>query len=201
MLKRYILCLIIMLLCTVNLSAQSRRRRSGSNSSTSNVTDIRQVDFKNFTYQIEGKRIRLQNGEYNGREHWRFDRNFQTRRDHIAYGDLTGDGKEEAVIVLAHNIADTNTILQYGYIYTIKNGQIAKLADFQGGDGGCSMEGEECILINVKIEDGILIVDRAVPTADDSRCCPSMYRSTKYRYDSSRLIEIGKTSLKRMPAD
>jgi hypothetical protein len=199
MMKRHILCLIVILLCVVSRFAQSRRKGQISGSRAGVVSNIRQVDFKNFTYQIGGKRIRLRNGESSGRENWRFDRNFQTRRDYIAYGDLTGDGNEEAALVLATQITGAaGTVAQYGDIYTIKNGQVIKLVDFTGTDLGCSVDGWDCHLINVKIERGNLIVDRAEPTSDDSRCCPSMYRSTSYRWDGTRLIEIGKTSLKRI---
>jgi hypothetical protein len=200
MMKLSALCIMAILLCSANSVSQTRRRNStGKSAISEKTTDIRRVDFKNFTYQIGGKRIRLRNGEYSGRENWRFDRNFQTRRDYIAYGDLTGDGNEEAALVLATQITGAaGTVVQYGYIYTIKNGQVIKLADFTGTDLGCSADGSDCHLINVKIERGNLIVDRAEPTSDDSRCCPSMYRSTTYHWDGKHLIEIGKTSLRRI---
>jgi hypothetical protein len=189
---------MVMVLCAGSGFAQSRRKRPSSTSRTGAITDIRQVDFKNFTYEVQGERVTLRNGEHN--LDWYLDRDFQTRRYRFAYGDLTGEGKEEAVVVLANNVAGgANAVLQYGLIYTIKNGQVIKLADFKGGDGPCSMEGEECSLMSVKVEGGLLIVDRAVPTANDANCCPTMYRSTKYRWNGSHLVEIGKTPLRRVP--
>ena len=161
------------------------------------MTDIRKVDFKNFTYEVQGERVTLRNGEY--KLDWYLDRDFQTNRYRFVYGDLTGDGKEEAVVVLANNVAGAaNAVLQYGFIFTIRNAQVFKLAEFKGGDGSCSMEGAECSLLSVRVEAGLLIVDRAVPTANDASCCPLMYRSTKYRWDGSRLVEIGKTGLSRI---
>ncbi len=68
--------------------------------------DIRSVDFKNFSYPATGvaaeitkkKSIRVRNGEHkNWKDEFRAD-SFSFSVESVSYGDLTGDGKEEAIV-------------------------------------------------------------------------------------------------------
>jgi hypothetical protein len=61
------------------------------------ASGIRSVDFLNFTYQPAlckewlGKSVRVRNGQWNGKEAY-----YGVNK--VIYGDLTGDGDEDAVI-------------------------------------------------------------------------------------------------------
>lgn len=162
---------------------------------------IRQIDFKNFTYQTLGDSgrnfsIQLRNGEYTKKVS-RLE-SYGTHFDRVVYGDLTGDGEEEAIVVLVQEVS-ASSAEQYAYIYTVKNGSLSKLTKFVGGTSGCVFEGEECSILEVSIENGLLIIDRAIPTDQDAKCCPSLHRSTKYRWNGSQLVEVGKTQILRRP--
>jgi hypothetical protein len=106
---------------------------------------IRQVDFKNFTYPLSGpllghsamswlgdprngysKRspIRLLHGvdEMRGEDGSGF------TFDSVQYADVTGDGKEDAIVVLTYHTGGTQTT-NYVYIYSLETGK-PKLLDF-----------------------------------------------------------------------
>ncbi len=107
--------------------------------------NIRQIDFKNFTYPLSGnllghyrlewlggpdhpatkrKPIHLVDGsdltktstfEMNGEEYGQYEGfTFQS----VSYGDLTGDGHEQAVVVLIYHTGGTQTT-NYVYVYTL----------------------------------------------------------------------------------
>src|SRR5690349_14039998 len=64
------------------------------------ITQIQQVDFKNFTFnRIKGaEAIRFIDGRYTGTD------NLHYAVKRIAYGDLTGDGIDEAVVLLRGDV-------------------------------------------------------------------------------------------------
>jgi hypothetical protein len=73
---------------------------------------IRSIDFKNFTYNwfpknetVFKKRIVLRNGEnekvhLEGKRHGPLGEDYQEQLRNISYADLTGDGKEEAIVTV-----------------------------------------------------------------------------------------------------
>lgn len=194
--KRSTLLIMIILLCATINPSQTRRVNSARKSATpEKATDLRKVDFKNFTYNTKGANggrhpFKLRNGQYAKKV--APDDTHSTSFDRVVYGDLTSDGKEEAIVLLTEEFG-ASSAEQYVYIFTIKNGLVAQLTDFIGGTSGCVFAGEECSLLDMKIQDGVLIIDRAIPTDQDAKCCPSFRRSTRYRWEGGRLIEIGKT--------
>lgn len=196
MLKQSTLCIMAISLCaTMNHAQTGRRNPVGKSITSEKTTDIRNFDFKNFTYQ-SGDRgsIRLRNGKYVRRISPT--ESYEAQFDRVIYGDLTGDGNDEAVVVLTQEVS-ASSAEQYVYIYALKNGLVSKLTDFVGGTSGCVFEGEECSLLGIEIQGSVLTIDRAIPTDQDAKCCPSLHRSTKYRWDGGLLIEIGKTRIMR----
>lgn len=200
MLKRLELGIMAVLLCVTMTPSQTRRSSPGGKSSSlEKTTDIRKVDFKNFIYRAKGDdgreySFRLRNGGYSKTVapqdvHL-------TNFDRVIYGDLTDDGKDEAIVILTQEFGPSS-VEQYVYVYTIRDGLVSKLTDFIGGTSGCIDEGQECSLIGIEIQVGVLIIDRAIPSSQDAKCCPSLHRSTRYRWDGGRLTEIGKTPIMR----
>lgn len=85
----------LILLCFLSIASGqeiSQRRTPADNS----ANDIRQIDFKNFTFtrQKGEEAIRFLDGKYVGDSNRKYD------LMRIAYGDLTGDGNEEAICPL-----------------------------------------------------------------------------------------------------
>lgn len=148
-------------------------------------SDIRKVDFKNFTYDIQifekKEKVTLKNGE--------FDRN--TEEDKLfftaeveSYGDLDGDGKEEAVVTTMMNTGGTGNFSS-GIIFAMKGGKPAVLTEFEGGDrayGG---------LVSAKILNKELIVTRNDVGEAGGACCPEFHVISKYKWDGKELVQVG----------
>ncbi len=161
------------------------------------ISDIRQVDFKNFTYRSTGEdgqeySFRLRNGRH--AESSGSEENSLTELDRVIYGDLTGDGKAEAIVLLDETVS-VSVAEQHIYLYSIERGQVVKLTDFVSGSNNCVLAGEECTVLDVRVRGGLLIIDRAIPANTDAKCCPSRHRLVTYRWNGSRLIEVSKSRI------
>lgn len=122
--KQLILSLMIVLLGAITSFAQPKPQ----------VTDIRKVDFLNFTYnpsqcsteygrQGIGKIVNVKNGEFKNKNVY-----FSVVNDKIIYADLTGDGKEEAIVPVDCGAMGANFSRSEVNIYTVENGRAALLA-------------------------------------------------------------------------
>jgi hypothetical protein len=164
----------------------------------SSPRSIRDVDFRNFSYstpptgKCSASTIRLRGGGYEAPEQ-------KVPRDGIGndcwsvvvagieYGDVTGDGREEALVVLYAERGGTEGSNDV-FIYTSKNTEPSLLWKFATGDradGG---------LRKVYAEEGGLVVELAGKdklvggdlyardgTATGA-CCPTVFTRTKYRW-------------------
>ena len=119
--RQIILCLMIILLGAISSVAQSG-------------TDIRKVDFLNFTYNSSlcsqeygrkgiGRIVKVTNGEFKNKSVY-----FAVTNDRIIYADLTGDGKEEAIVPVDCGATGANFSRSEINVYTIANGRPALLA-------------------------------------------------------------------------
>lgn len=100
----------------------------------------------------------------------------QVERDLVLYGDLTGDGVEEAVVPMS--TGGTQGIV--GFVVLTPEGDSARSLLMElptGARGGLSLQ----------ISNGKLVETQAVPAADDPECCPSMLKVTTYAWDGSVL--------------
>ena len=81
-----------------------------------------------------------------------------------------------------------------GFIYGIKDGNAELLARIEGGDralGG---------LRSVKIDNGIISIERSRPDFTGNACCPEFAETTKYRFVDGGLSLVGdKTSFEIYP--
>jgi len=149
-------------------------------------SEIRQVDFKNFTYEPfcageDSSKITVKNGEYS-RE--KGDDKLSLNVFEVSYGDLTGDGSDEAVVLTVCNTGGTGQFSE-GFIYGMKEGKPALLARIEGGDrayGG---------LRSAKVENGILIVGRNDVGEQGGACCPEFVVTSKYKLDGKNLKQTG----------
>jgi hypothetical protein len=95
----------------------------------------------------------------------------------IIYADLTGDGREEAVVP----VTSSGTIGNIAYlVYTLKNGapQVILTRRLDRGSAGG---------IKMAIVDGKLQETGAEYGAEDPLCCPSVFKRTTFRWDGSQL--------------
>ena len=138
--RQMILSLMIILLCVKSGVAQSSSKRPDSTPGSVNVTDIRKVDFLNFTYHSSlcsqeygrkglGKIVSVRNGEFKNKNIY-----FAVADNKIIYADVTGDGREEAIIPVDCGAITANFSLSEVYIYTIKDGRATLLAEISDKD-------------------------------------------------------------------
>jgi hypothetical protein len=129
---------MIMLLSATSGVAQSSSKQPSSTPSSATVTDIRKVDFLNFTYPSSlcaqeygkkgiGKTVRVRKGEFKNKNVY-----FAVEEDKIIHGDVTGDGREEAIVPIDCGAITANFSRSEIYIYTIKDGRptlVAAISD------------------------------------------------------------------------
>lgn len=136
--RQMILCLMIILLCATSGVAQS----GSSQPSSTTLTDIRRVDFLNFTYQSSlcsreyrrngiGRIVRVRNGEFRNRNRNVY---FAVADNRIIYADVTGDGREDAIVPINCGASTANFARSEVYIYTIQNGRATLLAGISDVD-------------------------------------------------------------------
>ncbi len=98
--------------------------------------NIKQTDFRNFTYPLSSehaemfkrKTVQIHNGKYDNGKSGTDWQAFSVNE--VIYGDLTGDGQEEAVILAITEWVGANpagSIDREFYIYTMSNGQASLL--------------------------------------------------------------------------
>ena len=167
--------------CAVSVMAQ-----------THGTSNIRAVDFQNFSYRptcsYDAKPLRTHNGEYTRA---RGDDKIFFKIKDPKYGDLNGDGKDEAVVTSVCNTGGTGNFTE-GFVYTMRGGRPILLTRIEGGDrafGGID---------DARIEQGLLLVERYAPDeSGGGACCPKYIETTKYRWNGQRLVQIGKTTRRR----
>lgn len=98
------------------------------------------------------------------------------------FGDLDGDGAEEAVIVTMENTGGTGHFTGVD-VYTLRDGQPDVIASIPGGDRG------DGGISDVRIEAGAVIVDRFMSQEEDGACCPSKVLIERWQWKNGSLIE------------
>lgn len=155
-------------------------------------TNIHKFDFENFTYSSvfcgdEGKPtdIKVLNGRFEKKSG---DEYLRLEVQSVNYGDLSGDGKDEAVIITVCNTGGTGQFSE-GYIYSIKNNKPALTGRIAGGDragGG---------LVSAKIENGLLVVE-SNEEGGSGLCCPEFIVTDKFRLNGNKLVDAVKPTRK-----
>lgn len=101
----------------------------------------------------------------------------------ITYGDLTGDGRDEAAVDLLYGTGGSAS-WHYLYVFTLANGSPRLLASLRSGsraDGG---------LLKVAIDENSLVLDFADSGRRIGDCCFDGYIRMRYRWRVGRFIEV-----------
>ena len=151
---------------------------------------IRSIDFKNFTYDAycageDSETVTVKDGEYSyeKQEDGWVDRVY-FKIFNISYGDLTGDGRDEAVVLSVCNTGGTGNFSE-GYIFTLKGGKPVQVAHIPGGDrayGG---------LREARVENGLLVVESNDVGELGGACCPEFVVTSRYRLSGDKLVKVG----------
>src|SRR6476469_8393849 len=155
--------------------------------------DIHSIDFKNFTYSPfcagdDPETLTVKNGEFSKEtpQDGYVDRLYFNVSD-IAYGDLNGDGRDEAIVLTVCNTGGTGNFSE-GFVFTMKGAKATMTGRIPGGDrayGG---------LRSSRVEKGLLLVDSNDPGKDGASCCPELILTTTYKLGGNKLTKVGKAT-------
>ena len=151
-------------------------RDEGGKDRTSEPT-LGPASLQNAVYQlddIEAGRVKLTAGKFeDAAAHvW------VTLLDEIAYGDLTGDGRPEAVVVLATNTGGSGVFHTLAVVEDV-GGRPANVASADLGD--------RVRLNALAIDYDAVYVDLVKHGPSDPMCCPTLRVSLVYAYDGREL--------------
>jgi hypothetical protein len=210
--RQMILCLMIISLCAATGVAQPRGKRPGSKSGSNTVTDIRKVDFLNFTYHSSlcsqeygrqgiGKIVAVRKGEFKNKNVY-----FAVANDRIIYADVTGDGREDAIVPIDCGANTANFSRSEIYIYTVQAGRATLLAEINDKDmerdyrrSYPDAESYWGIAENgLKVKDGNLEIDVLV---DGSHAAPKYIVTLEYRLSGKTLQLNGKPPRRPSPTE
>jgi hypothetical protein len=201
--RHMISCLMIILACAASGVAQSKSKQSGATPGSATVTDIRKVDFLNFSYpsslcsvkfgrQGIGKTVLVRQGEFKNKNVY-----FAVEADKVIYGDVTGDGREEAIVPVDCGAITANFSRSEVYIYTINDGHstlVAELSDrnleqdyrhyYPATESYWGITGE-----GLKIRNGNLEIE---VLADGSHASPQYIVTLEYHLSGEGFRLIGK---------
>jgi hypothetical protein len=96
----------------------------------------------------------------------------------VAFGDMTGDGKPEAAVILAESGGGSG-VFESLVIMEFKNG-----APYQTGE---AQLGDRVQVKSVDISQGVAHLDLVVPGPTDPACCPSLPEKQNYWLFGSKL--------------
>ena len=149
-------------------------------------SNIRSVDFTNFSYQWAPdlgdarKLFKLRNGERPAtRNRHGFIDEMGVFFQSVKYGDVTGDGIEEAIVSLSIQTGGSATP-GLVYIYTLQKDRLKLMWLRSTGDRA------EGGLRNVYAENGQLVVEIDSSVGSRGDCCPMRFTRTRYSWQGGR---------------
>jgi hypothetical protein len=161
-------------------------------------SDIRRIDFKNFTYKVscggadKVSAIAVRGGEYSGVKDSLNVKVYLKITD-VIFGDINNDRKDEAVVLYSCGSGASYVYIR-GLVFTIKNNKPILLTELEGGnkgDGGFH---------TVKISNNLLVVERYQLAAAGSPCCPAFIETAKYKLKSAKLVQTGRRRWRKLPS-
>jgi hypothetical protein len=173
---------------------------------SSSVSTIRNVDFANFNYpsDVAGEHggFKLTNGELLPKKQTPSGRplDMWLKLVDVAYGDVTGDGSEEAIIDLGW-ITGGSAIPDLVYIYRLRKGSPKMLWAFETGDradGGYRNVYAESGKLVVELQGKDKIIGNNLYEDDGTKngaCCPTFFTRTRYEWAANRFLRIGKSEV------
>jgi heat shock protein HslJ len=106
--------------------------------------------------------------------------------NYAAFGDLDGDGQDEAVVILVTNPGGSGTF--YNLAVVRKQGEaLSNLAT--------TLLGDRVQIKSIRIENGEAMVDMLTHGPDDGMCCPTQYTVNRYVLQNGELILINSETI------
>jgi hypothetical protein len=185
--QQLISVVLLTTLAYMSVTAQVRsRRRVPTPAVAESVIGIEEIDFENYAYPLSGQSYKLIGGYYakNSAPNTQWELRVA---EPLYYGDLTGDGKNEAVIVLSYGtVGGPHTV--EARVYTLRGGRPALLFTFPVAEMlSCELDHY------VDLDDGKVRVERINGRA--GLCDHNEVR--EYRWDGSRFMPVGEAKTMR----
>ncbi|MCC6298218.1 MAG: hypothetical protein IT314_02890 [Anaerolineales bacterium] len=98
--------------------------------------------------------------------------------DHLAHGDLNGDGVDEVVVAVAENYGGTGTFV-FIAVYAEVDGQFV----FQTS----TLVDDRPAVNSLAIENGEVFLDAITHASEDPFCCPTLHNARHYRLINNQL--------------
>jgi len=165
---------------------------------------IRRVDFSNFSYPLpkdfieparEQKPIILRDGKLSAtRDKHGFVAEMGMSLINIGYGDATGDGEEEAIIVLSVQTGGS-ALPNIVYVYTWRDERPFLLWSFVTGDRA------DDGLRRVFTENGKLLLELYSPIDKKGDCCPAYFKRIRLIWRGNRFRLESKEELLPNPEE
>ena len=179
-LQQLIVVVLLTTLAPASVAAQARSRRRVPAPAAESVVGIVAIDFENYTYPLNGRTYKLIGGYYAGN-------NAQGAQWELRvaeapyYGELTGDGRNEAVVVLSYGpVGGPHTVEVR--VYTLRGGRPALLATLPLADTlDCELDHY------VDLDEGKLRVERIYGRA--GRCDHN--EVSEFRWDGRQFMPVG----------
>jgi hypothetical protein len=152
--------------------------------------EVRSVDFLNFTYKpsCASGTVTTKNGAYDNPHDPQEDVPVHFVVNDVIYGDLRGDGSEQAVVLTGCNLGGTGYWTE-AFIFELRAGKPVEVESIGGGDramGGIKSVRVDGHLLKVAQQYGVAL------------CCADYIETTTYELRGNRLVPVG--SPKRVAA-
>ncbi len=141
---------------------------------------IRSVDFRNFTYRLDERSVRLRNGKYESPE-----KSPQGgaivggRLVDIQYVDFDGDGQEEAAVQIHVEVNGSAGSIEGYYVFAYRDGAPRQIfRELHSGGKRMRVVGRSIVITAPFWREG------------DADCCPSAEATDTYAWRGSRLVRV-----------
>jgi hypothetical protein len=175
---------------------------SSSAFSQGRSSSIHSVDFANFTYPwADGLTMRGGTKTFSLRDGKRPEIRDATGHvneigvylEQVSYGDVTGDGIEEAIIFMSI-VTGVSAMPGQVYIYTLRDNHPKLLWYFYTGDRA------ENGFRKVYADNGDLVVELNGPRRrGEGLCCPERFTRTRYQWRGGRFRQKGRKEIAPIP--
>ena len=104
----------------------------------------------------------------------------------VAYGDLNGDGMEDAAVLLAESSGGSGTFISVAAVVN---------QDGQPVNAGTAPVGDRPQLKSLAIQNGQIVMEIVTQGPDDPMCCPTLKVRKTYSLQDGQLVEVGSEEL------
>lgn len=101
--------------------------------------------------------------------------------DVVLYGDLDGDGVEDAIVFLATQSGGTGHFVEMAAVLNL-NGQASNVSTLSLGD--------RVVVEAGTIQEGVITLNMRVHGPNDGLCCPSQSATLTFRLENHQLVQM-----------